>query len=70
MQATTMAETSPMSPYDLLRPMRCLYEFGPGVKCTGRASDIDWSTPGMHAFRCPKCKTMNCIRIVEVAGER
>ena len=67
MQAIEIATTDPFAPYDLLKPMRCLYEFQPGVKCTGRANDIDWSAPGMHSFRCPKCKTLNVVRIVEVA---
>ena len=64
MQAVNVDTTHPYAPYDLLAPMRCGYEFQ-GQKCTGRAGDIDWGTPDIHGFKCPKCKTMNVVRIVE-----
>lgn len=66
MQATQVATTHPSAPYDVLRPMRCRYEFQGNV-CTGRSSDIDWSTPNVHGFKCPKCKTQNVILIIEAA---
>lgn len=65
MQAVMIDPTDANAPYDTLRPMRCRYEFQPGVMCTGRASDIDWNRPGTHCFRCPKCKTMNVVHVVE-----
>jgi len=66
MQATQMASTHPLAPYDLLRAMRCRYEFQ-GTPCNGRSADIDWSTPAIHGFKCPKCKTQNVVVIVEAA---
>ncbi len=66
MQTVDMAVTSAMAPYDCLRAMRCRYEFQ-GTTCSGRAADIDWNRPGTHAFKCPKCKTMNVVHIVEAA---
>lgn len=69
MQATEVATTHPMAPYDVLtRPMRCNNEPVPGVKCTGRASDIDWNRPQTTGFRCPKCKAQNIVHIVAVAS--
>lgn len=44
--------------------MRCRYEFQ-GSKCTGRGGDINWSTPDVHGFKCPKCKALNVVVIVE-----
>lgn len=67
MQATEMAETSAMSPYDALRPMRCRNEFE-GQKCTGRGGDIDWSRPDTHGFRCQKCRAFNVVHVVEAAS--
>lgn len=69
MQAVDVAETSSHAPLDLLRPMRCGYEPVPGHSCTGRATDIDWNAPGMHRFKCPKCKTVNVVRIVEARAQ-
>ncbi len=65
MQTAMVDTTDANAPYNVLRNLRCQYEFQ-GTKCTGRAGDIDWGQPAIHAFKCPKCKTMNVVRIVEV----
>ena len=64
MQTVDVATTHPHAPYDALRPMRCRFEMD-GTKCTGRGGDIDWSRPDVHGFKCPKCKALNVVLIVE-----
>lgn len=67
MQATNVATTHPHAPYDLLAPMRCRFEFE-GRSCSGRGADINWQTPDIHGFKCPKCKSFNVVVIVEKAS--
>jgi hypothetical protein len=70
MQAIDVAPTDPHAPYDTLRPMRCRYEFQ-GQGCHGRGGDVDWSRPGTHSFRCPKCRSFNVVHVTEAqAGGR
>lgn len=67
MQSMQPDVTSAYAPYDVLRPMRCKYEFQ-GTLCNGRGGDIDWSRPGTHGFKCQKCKTMNVVHVVEAGA--
>ena len=62
-----MAETHPQAPYDrVLRPVRCT-QITNGKSCNTRGdADIDWSAPGQTVnWKCPRCKTLNLVRIVE-----
>lgn len=66
MQATEpIGTTSPMAPYDVFRPIRCLGMVD-GRPCGRRGdTDIDWNVPGTHSLKCQRCKTQNLVRIVE-----
>lgn len=66
-----MNGTTPLSPPDLLRPIRCMApsKSSPTHDCYKRHGDIDWNEPQTQKWLCDKCKTLNIVRIVAVRCE-
>jgi hypothetical protein len=58
------AETSPSSPYDVLRPVRCRRTVD-GKLCNAKGTNIDWSKPQVVDWRCQRCNTQNVVYIPE-----